>query len=206
MLSNKTIDKYKSFVGKDFGCIHIDEMDLSDADKNRLYFMCTCTSCGRKLRMRNDAFTANRKHVGCNKCMGKWRRDHFKELYKDKQPKIYRVKYTHFRANAISRNIPFNLTVDDVAEICNKPCFYCGKPYCLGIDRIDNSKGYTVDNCVPCCGCCNKMKMDLELSFFLEQILKIYNNLHNIKSSTTISKESTSKTFVDGNGVHLSHK
>lgn len=27
-----------------------------------------------------------------------------------------------------------------------------------------------------------------------------------IRSSTTISEESTSKTFVDGNGVHLSHK
>lgn len=50
------------------------------------------------------------------------------------------------------------------------------------------------------------IEMGLELSFFLGQIEKIYNNLKTIKSSTTISKESTSKTFVDGNGVHLSHK
>lgn len=37
----------------------------------------------------------------------------------------------------------------------------------------------------------------------LEQIKKIHNNIETIKSSSTISKESTSKTIVDGNGVHL---
>ena len=49
----------------------------------------------------------------------------------------------------------------------------------------------------------NKMKMDLELSFFLDQIEKIYNNLETIKSSTTISKESTSQANGDGSGELL---
>lgn len=206
MVKQETIDRYRKYIGKNVGCLHIDDIDLSSIDKNRIYFICTCNVCGSKLRIRNDGIENKRDVPCCKNCIGKWRAKHFEELYKDKPAKIYRVKCTHFRTNAILRNIPFNLTVDDVAEICSKPCFYCGKPCCLGIDRIDNSKGYTVDNCVPCCGCCNKMKMDLELSFFLEQIVKIYNNLHNIKSSTTISEESTSKTFVDGNGVHLSHR
>lgn len=75
------------------------------------------------------------------------------------------------------------------------------KERCLGIDRLDNSKNYTTENCVPCCGCCNRMKMDLTLPFFIEQIKRIYNN--HKESSTTISKESTSKVIVDGSGEHL---
>ena len=54
------------------------------------------------------------------------------------------------------------------------------------------------------CGSCNRMKMDLTLPFFLEQIKKIY--LNHKESSTTISKESTSKAIVDGSGEHLYYK
>lgn len=103
-----------------------------------------------------------------------------------------------------NRNIPFNLTLEQINDLCSKPCFYCNKERCLGIDRLNNSKEYSIDNCVPCCGSCNRMKMDLTLPFFLEQIKKIY--LNHKESSTTISKESTSKAIVDGSGEHLYYK
>ena len=205
MVKEETINRYKEYIGKDFGCIHVDDIDLSAISKNRIYFLCTCTKCGSKIRMRNDGLL-NREHECCIKCIGKWRTANFAEMYKDKLPKVIRVKYQHFRKAAVDRGIPFDLTLEEANEILCGKCFYCGKEHCLGIDRVDNSKGYDITNCVPCCGCCNKMKMDLELSFFMSQIEKIYNNLKTIKSSTTISKESTSKTFVDGNGVHLSHR
>lgn len=206
MVKEETINRYREYIGKDFGCIHVDDIDLSAISKNRIYFLCTCTKCGAKLRIRNDGLLNKRPCECCIKCIGKWRKEHFSELYKDKPEKVFREKHTHFRANANTRGIGYFLTLDDIVDLCSQPCHYCGKERCLGIDRVDNSKPYTRDNCVPCCGCCNKMKMDLELSFFLDQIKRIYNNLETIKSSTTISKESTSKTFVDGNGVHLSHK
>lgn len=206
MVKEETINKYKEYIGKDIGCIHIDNIDLSKISKNRIYFFCTCTKCGSKLHLRSDGIFNKSKHECCIKCIGKWRTANFAEIYKDKLPKTIRVKYQHFRKAAIDRGIQFNLTLEEANKILCGKCHYCGKENCLGIDRVDNSKGYDIKNCVPCCGCCNKMKMDLELSFFLNQIEKIYNNLEAIKSSTTISKESTSKTFVDGNGVHLSHK
>ena len=206
MVKQETIDKYKSYIGKNIGCLHVDDIDLSSINKNRIYFFCTCTVCGSKLRIRNDSLDKKVDVPCCKNCIGKWRKEHFEELYKDKPEKIFREKHRHFRANANIRGIGYYLTIEDVIELCSSKCHYCGKERCLGIDRVDNSKPYTRDNCVPCCGCCNKMKMDLELSFFLNQIERIYNNLETIKSSTTISKESTSKTFVDGNGVHLSHR
>jgi hypothetical protein len=32
-----------------------------------------------------------------------------------------------------------------------------------GIDRVINTVGYTVNNCVPCCFVCNKAKSDRDL-------------------------------------------
>lgn len=37
-------------------------------------------------------------------------------------------------------------------------CFYCRQvvtPTGIGLDRIDNGKGYSVDNVVSCCSSCN---------------------------------------------------
>jgi hypothetical protein len=44
-----------------------------------------------------------------------------------------------------------------------------------GIDRVDNKKGYTEENCVSCCGLCNRMKMKMGLSDFAKHIQKIHN-------------------------------
>jgi hypothetical protein len=44
-----------------------------------------------------------------------------------------------------------------------------------GIDRLDNTKGYTIDNCVPCCPDCNEAKSNMTEEAFLKHIEKIYN-------------------------------
>lgn len=197
MITEKTLNKYKEYIGKTIGTLKVEDIDLSIP--NRIYFICTCTVCGRKFKVRNDNVVDSR--VGCSKCLGQWRRKNFEEKYKDLLPKDIRHKYIHFKCNALNRGISFNLTQEEVRKLCESPCYYCGKERCLGIDRLDNSKNYTTENCVPCCGCCNRMKMDLTLPFFIEQIKRIYNN--HKESSTTISKESTSKVIVDGSGEHL---
>lgn len=51
-----------------------------------------------------------------------------------------------------------------------------------GIDRIDSSKGHSEDNIVPCCWDCNKAKMDLSLSKFINLIELIYHNTRKINS------------------------
>src|SRR5574344_76321 len=197
MIKEKTLNKYKEYIGKTIGSLYVKSIDLSIP--NRIYFNCICTICNRKLRVRNDSITE--KRIGCTKCLGIWRKNNFEKKYSNLLPKDIRNKYIHFKCNATSRNIPFLLTKEQTENICVQDCFYCNKKRCLGIDRLDNSKAYTLDNCVPCCGCCNKMKMDLTPDFFIKQIKNIY--LNHKESSTTISKESTSKVIVDGNGEHL---
>lgn len=48
--------------------------------------------------------------------------------------------------------------------VLDADCHYCGQHIeTLGssLDRKDSDKGYTLDNVVPCCGDCNKVKNDV---------------------------------------------
>ena len=71
-----------------------------------------------------------------------------------------------------------------------------------GIDRVDSSKGYTIDNVVPCCSACNYAKHEMSVSEFKEYITRVYNHLI-LEGSSTIPKGSTFEAIADGNGTHL---
>ena len=80
--------------------------------------------------------------------------------------------YAQYRRSATIRNIPFELEPEEFRSIVCQPCFYCGtvtEGESIGIDRCDNSKGYTVDNCKPCCDTCNRMKWTFHPCFFIEK-------------------------------------
>lgn len=47
-----------------------------------------------------------------------------------------------------------------------------------GVDRIDSSRGYDVENCLPCCGMCNRMKNSHPQNLFLDHIRRVYHHLH----------------------------
>lgn len=50
MITEKTLNKYKEYIGKTIGTLKVEDIDLSIP--NRIYFICTCTVCGRKLKVR----------------------------------------------------------------------------------------------------------------------------------------------------------
>jgi len=61
------------------------------------------------------------------------------------------------------RNLEWKLTFDQYVEFLNKPCYYTGQklnPTGSGLDRIDNYKGYTIDNVLPCIGWVNKLRQN----------------------------------------------
>lgn len=54
------------------------------------------------------------------------------------------------------RGITYDLDMEWFIEnILTKECVYCGDTLHVGCDRIDNNKGHTKDNVVPCCYICN---------------------------------------------------
>lgn len=112
--------------------------------------------------------------------------------------------YGQYRRGAKSRGLDFQLTLDEFRQITQKECFYCGSipnqrarylfskgpkkgqlrvngEYVYnGIDRIQNSIGYTKENSRPCCFQCNLAKSTYSEQEFINWIKKVYNYL-NIK-------------------------
>ena len=72
-----------------------------------------------------------------------------------------------------------------IENIINKPCTYCGDTNRIGCDRIDNSKGHTKNNVVPCCYECNCARNDNfdynEMIVLGETIRKIKEDRQNCK-------------------------
>jgi len=107
----------------------------------------------------------------------------------------YNSLFYSYKKGAIDRGLLFDLDKTSFKNLINKNCFYCNKiPSSVyqiknsktgqiragipliynGIDRVDNEKGYTLTNCVPCCETCNRMKTNHDYDFFVKQIIKIY--------------------------------
>lgn len=83
------------------------------------------------------------------------------------------VNYRHYRSGAKKRNLEFSITLALFSELVNGSCFYCGETKFLGVDRLDNSMGYKIDNIVSCCKTCNFAKNTLPLSEFMAWIHKL---------------------------------
>lgn len=95
----------------------------------------------------------------------------------------------NYRQHSKKKNRKFLLTNEQAKELFKSNCFYCGNiPNSIskpawdtgnfvynGIDRVDNTKDYTLDNCVPCCIWCNRMKLNKSQREFLFHIEKISN-------------------------------
>ena|SRR3990167_7754172 len=85
--------------------------------------------------------------------------------------------FRKYKQNAKERQLFFTLTEKDFQLMWQAPCFYCKQfiKY-IGIDRVDNSKGYIKENCVPCCSICNKMKLTMSKEKFIGHCKLISNN------------------------------
>ena len=118
---------------------------------------------------------------------------------KNQNRKVALIKkiYSSMRSSGRSNLKGFNLNFDDFCNLIFSNCYYCGqlpsntiKDYgnnglishvelkYNGIDRKNNSVGYTKNNCVSCCKVCNFCKCSLSHEAFINQIRKIHSYLH----------------------------
>ncbi len=96
--------------------------------------------------------------------------------------------FGEYRYQAKKRGHVFELSVEDFTEITSQDCHYCGaeprpRPlsqtenyngaYSLnGLDRLDNSQGYTLANVVACCRQCNWAKGSLGYDEFVAWLFR----------------------------------
>ena len=121
-----------------------------------------CSRCKQWIEISNfyhDYALTDNLHSLCINCC--------KEYNKELRPKTIlwhhsiNGKYSDYKSSAKRRvGKEFKLTKNEFAAIVSQPCYYCGElqENFNGVDRVNNKKGYTIDNCVPCCSICNRMK------------------------------------------------
>tara|TARA_R110000868_G_scaffold132412_3_gene343471 strand:+ start:861 stop:1319 length:459 start_codon:yes stop_codon:yes gene_type:complete len=87
-------------------------------------------------------------------------------------------KYSEYKGRSKQKGISFNLTKEEFSTFWKQDCSYCNRPILtIGIDRIDSTKGYSLDNCVPCCTICNTMKMDRPVDTWLSDMLMVLRHM-----------------------------
>ena len=148
----------------------------------KVFYNCEC-DCGTKFILSSKRFVANKiRTCGCKN------KKRFRVLDRVEMPK--RLLFSSYKSQAKKRKLKFSLSLNDFLDLTNKNCFYCGeepkqiikscdnyKYIYNGLDRLNNKKGYILNNCVPCCKKCNTGKMDSSYDEFTKWIKLVYNNI-----------------------------
>ena len=122
-------------------------------------------------------------------------RSHVREMAPQGFTGMSRV-YDLYKRRALKKGFEFSLSKEEFRELTSSPCFYCKEPPSMeyvhrikraskreiensryfynSLDRIDSSRGYTLDNVRPSCKCCNTMKWDHPEDFFKERVKIFY--------------------------------
>ena len=96
----------------------------------------------------------------------RWRREHHELALRQYRygNRTQRGVYRHYKYGAKRRGIRFELSFEQFSGFWGKPCYYCGAPIeRIGLDRVENRKGYVRGNVVACCKFCNMAKSDLSV-------------------------------------------
>ena len=166
----------KDRTGQVFGRWTVLQTDIVRPDDGVQYtrYLCRC-ECGTEAWVRSPNLTSgSSKSCGCL-------RDEMSAQRMRKQPGFAatNVALSVYERNAKKRGHTWGLTREQFVGLINAPCHYCGAERTLrsyrhhdelhhnGVDRVDNSQGYTPENCVPCCKTCNTAKASMSVEEFL---------------------------------------
>lgn len=81
-----------------------------------------------------------------------------------KDARSMKGRFRRSKVEAKRRKIDWTITFNEFCALNELPCFYCKNligtkvETSAGLDRVDNSLPYTVENVVPCCVICNRIR------------------------------------------------
>lgn len=153
-----------NLIGQTFGKLTVLQRTKRTL-QGQWFWLCQC-ECGNIKEIRQSSF----KHGSTVSC-GCYR----KSIYHNKlsgNSAAFNSLYLSLKNRAKKKELIFNISKKIFKSLSSKNCYYCNtvpiqemKTYkntpsyfYNGLDRIDNSKGYTVDNVLTACGRCNKLR------------------------------------------------
>lgn len=171
-MNRKTLD----ITGQKFNMLQV--LTYAGSKGRGAIWYCRC-DCGNELKVRGNSLrSGTTKSCGC--------------LLGNPLPageSAFNTLLRDYKRRACERGYTFELTDEQFRCFTKQHCHYCGVPptqtikcntseYTYnGVDRVDSTKSYTINNCVPCCGVCNTMKMDMDYNTFIQQCKRILENL-----------------------------
>jgi len=141
--------------------------------------------CGKERVLNtNEIKWARRTSCGCD---GVRHRNEFGQLKGlPEREAALGTMFANLSPRARKRGLEVTISKQFFMEMSSRTCIYCGTPPLQiarlrkkswpynGIDRLDSDRGYTPDNCVPCCGRCNKGKNDMSFDEFKKWIALLH--------------------------------
>lgn len=191
----------RDYTGVRFGKLLVTEcLVKSQGDINsRGLWKCIC-DCGNEVTVKGESLKSRgRNSCGCLRSIAAQRvcikRRKYDTFTSNKQYKGHVRRCTTIGFTPLPK--------EQWLAIVTQPCYYCGEMdtrnginntylnmkgvslkaeevhlYAIeinGIDRVDNNRGYELDNCVSCCTICNTMKMNYTQEDFFRKIKLIHN-------------------------------
>lgn len=170
-----------NILGKRFGML-VTLTPTSEKRYGSIVWQCQC-DCGNTCLVTASQLTQNRtKSCGCLKA----------SLKRPKGLAAAQSVYNRYKKSAEYHDRSFDISFETFLQLTQQNCFYCGDPpnqlshtsnqrkfnglYTFnGLDRVDNSLGYTIDNVVTCCRACNIAKAQMTQQEYIDRCIKIAN-------------------------------
>jgi len=182
----RNYEKNLSKIGQKFN--RLTTIAIRKHENNALYLcLCKC-DCGVESLVRADQL-----ENGLVKSCGCLQKEIVSQLGKNRRLANGEASLNNliraYKKGATKRDLTFELTREKLLDLFSSNCSYCGKEpsqivfndtkensegyIYTGIDRIDNTLGYTNENVRPACKTCNMLKYTYDLSDFLNHITQI---------------------------------
>jgi hypothetical protein len=174
-------------TGQKFGRLTV--LEKSKTINKRATWLCKCDCGNTKIIKAKYLRNGDTKSCGClnkEKCI---------KMYKKAAIKNRKYHPTISAALVIWRDVYREMNFEDFYNLSQQNCYYCCRPpsniinceypqeyteekkplIYNGLDRIDNSKPHSKENCVPCCKQCNYAKRERSIEDFGKWLIRLYN-------------------------------
>ena len=165
--------------------------------RNKHLWLCLCECGNEKVVVSDNLSSGKSNSCGCLKDEVLARKGNQYGIYEDREKALLKVQHSHLKRRDKKKGFTETISFDVFSLLSKSPCKYCGLEYskeiedrlneskkqkrlsdhilkCNGIDRVDSSNGYTLDNSVACCKFCNIAKNTMSEDDFYKWIKRVY--------------------------------
>ena len=154
-----------------YGRLVVIEREANNSKSRSSQWKCLC-DCGKYVTVRGICLRRKNCTKSCGCLAVEKSRNNGKKFQLPTGEAARNKLYKSYERSKAAKKFSFTLTKEEFTNITRMNCYYCNsKPMNItkgkktsgnytynGIDRVDNSVGYILSNCVPCCKNCNSSK------------------------------------------------